>query len=81
MGSTIVFDFLIFRRRTGPAHTGARTVLDLGTDGDEFAVPTRVPTVRRGTRIKTIHTQKGSCVIGEYASYVCVLEDIHSEAA
>jgi hypothetical protein len=43
--------------------------------------PPRVPTVRRGTRIETIHTQKGSCVIGEYASYVCVLEDIHSEAA
>ena len=50
MGSTIVFDFLIFRRRTGPADTGARIVLDLGTDGDEFAVPTRIPTVRRGTR-------------------------------
>jgi hypothetical protein len=52
MGSTIVFDFLIFRRRTGPADTGARIVLDLGTDGDEFAVPTRVPTVRRGTSVE-----------------------------
>jgi hypothetical protein len=42
--------FFFFHRRTGPAHTGVGLILDLGTDGDGFAVPTRVPTVRQGTR-------------------------------
>ena len=51
METTIVIDFFRTQRYKCTVRTCARLILGLGIIGDGVAVPTRVPTVRRGTRV------------------------------
>jgi hypothetical protein len=48
--TTIVINIFVHCHRKRTARTRAEQILMLGMTGDKSAVPTRVPTVRRGTR-------------------------------